>query len=224
MNSQSQLFSSLGVSLDVKSPVDIESWDCYSLNHNSKSSDVPILIIESGTKSAADITKAAKRYDTCVIIDFTLKKMVIKTLEKIHTILLESDMECSRIADILNFQNIKTATNEIEMNAYLENAIDAILNSAGDFDNRGLFSTHYLRNRIFDDAPHVDIDILRNAIVSSRAEPSRAEPSRAEPSRAEPSRAEPSRAEPSRAEPSRAQKISCVHWDGRKITLTIQHE
>ena len=32
-----------------------------------------------------------------------------------------------------------------------------------DFENRGLFSTHYLRNRVFGDAPDVDVTVLRKA-------------------------------------------------------------
>ena len=163
-DSQTQILASLGVSVEMKRRMDLDAWDCYSLNHNSKSRDVPILLVESGPKNITDIKRVAKYYDTCVIISSELKKMFVKTLEKTHTASLDSDMECFRIAGILKAQNVGAAKSETELNAYLENAIEAIPSTAEDFENRGLFSTHYLRHRIFDDAPDgIDVSALREA-------------------------------------------------------------
>ena len=163
-DAQAQLLSSLGVSVEMKRRMDLERWDCYSLNHDSKSRDVPILLVDHGPQNIADIKRVAKYYDTCVIISSELKKMFVKTLEKTHTASLDSDMECFRIAGILKAQNVGAAKSETELNAYLENAIEAIPSTAEDFENRGLFSTHYLRHRIFDDAPDsIDVSALREA-------------------------------------------------------------
>lgn len=158
-----QLLSAFGVSDEMKSPMELEGWDCYSFNHNSRSRDVPILLIRSGPNSIADLRRVAKRYDTCVLISPEYDRLIIRTLEKTYVAPLESKTEYLRISDILKAHSVDTAKNEIELNAYLENAIDAIPSTAGDFENRGLFSTHYLRNRIFDDAPDVDIAALKNA-------------------------------------------------------------
>ena len=163
-DAQTQLLTSLGVSVEMKRRMELEGWDCYSLNHNSKSREAPILLVESGPKNITDIKRVAKDHDTCVIISSELRKMFIKTLEKTHTASLDSDMEYFRIADILKAQNVSAAKSELELNAYLEGAIEAIPSTAGDFENRGLFSTHYLRHRIFDDAPDdIDVTTLRYA-------------------------------------------------------------
>ena len=124
--SLTQLLASLGVSAEMKRSMDLEGWDCHSLNHNSRSRDAPILLVGSGPKNIADIKRAAKQYDTCVIISTGLKKMFIKTLERTHTASLDSDMEYSRMAGILNAQNMGGAKSEVELNAYLEKAIEAI--------------------------------------------------------------------------------------------------
>ncbi len=169
MGTQMQLLSSLGVSLDMKRSMSIEGWDCYILNYNSKSKDAPIFLVEVGPKNTSDIKKMAKNFDTCVIIATELQEMHIKTMSKSHTIPLESDDEQFRIAGILKSQNIDTAKNELELNAYLDNVIDIIPNMAGDFENRGLFSTHYLRNRIFDDIQiEVDTSTLRKAVNDTK--------------------------------------------------------
>ena len=163
-DAQTQLLTSLGVTSEMKSAMEIEGWDCYSLNHNSKSQDVPILLVESGPKNTTDIKREAKRYPICVIISSEIKKMFIKTYEKSHIISLDSDSEYFRISDILNANNVGTAKNEIEMNLLLEQVIEAIPNTTKDFVNRGVFSTHYLRNRLFDDrSDDVNISTLRKA-------------------------------------------------------------
>ena len=163
-DAQTQLLTSLGVSDDLKRAIDIEDWDCYSLNHNSESKVVPILLVESGPKNTTDIKRVAKPHDTCVIISSELKKMFIKTLEKSHIISLDSELEYFRITNILNANNVRAAKNDIEMNHLLEQVIEAIPNTTKDFVNRGVFSTHYLRNRIFDDrSDDVNILTLREA-------------------------------------------------------------
>ena len=162
-DAQTHLLSSLGVSVEMKRRMDLEGWDCYSLNHNSKSRDAPILLVAHGPKNITDIKRVAKDYDTCAIISSSLKKMLIRTLEKTYVASLDSDMEYSRIANILEAHNVGAARSELELNACLENVIDAIPSTAEYFENRGLFSTHYLRHRIFDDAPDIDILALRSA-------------------------------------------------------------
>ena len=165
-----QILASLGVSPDARRSMDLEGWDCYSLNHASKSKSIPILVVESGPKNIAEIKRAAKKFDSCVILAPNLRKIFISTLEKTHTVSLDSDAEYDRIARIFQANNVGAAKNGFELNANLENAIDAIPSTTDDFENRGLFSTHYLRNRIFDDAQDdVDITVLRDAGTDTRA-------------------------------------------------------
>ena len=163
MGTQAQLLASFGVSLETKRRIQLDGWDCYSVNHDSHSRDAPILLVESGPSKISEIKKIAKNYDTCVIIATHLQKLLIKTIDKSYAVSLESTTEYSEIVKILESQNVGAAKNELELNAYLENVIDVIPNVVGDFENRGLFSTHYLKSRIFDDSPDVDVQALRNA-------------------------------------------------------------
>ena len=165
-----QLLASLGVSYGARRSTELEGWDCYSLNHSSKSSSIPILVVESGPKNITEVKQAIKRFDSCVILASNLRKLFISTLEKTYMVSLDSDAEYDRIARILETNNVGTAKNGFEFNANLENAIDAIPSTTGDFENRGLFSTHYLRNRIFDDAQdNVDVTVLRDARTDTKA-------------------------------------------------------
>lgn len=170
VEARTQLLASLGVSHDVRRSMNLEGWDCYSLNHSSKSRNIPILVVESGPKNVAEVKRAVKKFDSCVILASNLGKLFIHTLEKTHMVSLDSDAEYGRIARILEANNVGTAKNGFELNANLENAIDAIPSTTDDFENRGLFSTHYLRNRIFDDAQNdVDIAVLHEAGTDTRA-------------------------------------------------------
>ncbi len=140
--------------------MDLEGWDCHSLNHNSKSKNTPILVVKAGPKNVAEIKQAIKKFDSCVMLASNLKKLFISTLNKMHVTSLDSDAEYDRIAKIFEANSVSIAKNNIEFIVNLENAIDAIPSTTDDFENRGLFSTHYLRNRIFDDAPN-DLDMVK---------------------------------------------------------------
>ena len=161
-----QLLASLGVSYDARRSIKLESWDCYSLNHGSKSKSTPILVVEAGPKNITEIKQVSnKKFESCVILASNLDKLLISTLDKTHTVPLDSDAEYDRIAKIFDSKGVGTANNSIELDVCLENAIDAIPATTSDFENRGLFSTHYLRNRIFDDAPdgNENVPKLRDA-------------------------------------------------------------
>ena len=59
-DAQTHLLSSLGVSVEMKRRMDLEGWDCYSLNHNSKSRDAPILLVAHGPKNITDSNESPK--------------------------------------------------------------------------------------------------------------------------------------------------------------------
>ncbi len=165
-----QLLASLGVSYDTRRSLELEGWDCYSLNHASKSRNTPILIVDGGQsgkapKTVTDLKRVVRRFPSCVILASGLKKLLIRTPDKTHMVSLDSDAEYSRIAKILEANNVGDAKNNIELIARLEDSIDAIPSTTYDFENRGLFSTHYLRNRVFDDASGSEgaIKALRDA-------------------------------------------------------------
>ncbi len=148
-----QLLASLGVSYDARRSMALEGWDCYSLNHASRSRNTPILVVEAGPKNVTELKRVVKRFPSCVILASGLKKLFIRTYDRTHMVSLDGDAEYGRMARMLETNNVGAAQNSIELNARLEDVIEAMPSTTDDFENRGLFSTHYLRNRIFDDAP-----------------------------------------------------------------------
>ncbi len=131
----------------------LAGWDCYSLNHMMRSRNTPILVVEAGPQNVTELKHVGKRFPSCVILVSHLRKLFIRIPDKTHMVSLDSDAEYLRIARILKASNAGSAKNSIELIASLEDAIESIPSTTDDFENRGLFSTHYLRNRVFDDAP-----------------------------------------------------------------------
>ena len=168
MSSQDILFASLGVNLDVKKEMLLhEGWHCYSLNHENLSHEIPIILIEDGPKNITEVKKSVKNSDVCVVLFSKQNILFLKAFNESYTIVLSSDIEYERIALILRSCNIANASTELVMNTSIVKAIKIIPNSTGDFDNRGVFSTHYLQGRIFDAIRRnidVDVEKIKNNI------------------------------------------------------------
>ena len=159
MTGQDQLFASLGVESDTKRemPLD-EKWLCYILNHDKPTKDIPIILITQGPKNIEEVKKAVKGLITCIIIFVPRNTLLLKAPNLSYATVLENESEYERISNVLESCNISRASSEIEMQLAIVKAIDAIPNSTGYFENRGLFSTHYLLNRLFDQR-NIDDDI-----------------------------------------------------------------
>ena len=152
MSSQEILFTSMGVSLDIKKVMPLhEKWLCYSLNHQNPSKDVPIILIVRGPKNIAEIKKHVKNLDTCIIFFEEKNVLFFKSLDESHITTLENDSEYQQIASILKSTDIANAQDGVDLHLAIKKLIDKIPNATSDFVNKGLFSTHYLRSRIFDD-------------------------------------------------------------------------
>ena len=156
MAGQNQLLSSLGVNLAEKNKMPYENWLCYSLNHNNPTKDIPIILVERGPKNASEVKKFLKKFDICIVVWAERNMLFLKALCYSHSTVFENDAEYEKISSILTSCNIADATSELKMSLAITNAIKAIPSTTSDFDNRGIFSTHYLRNRIFQD---IDIDM-----------------------------------------------------------------
>jgi len=160
------LLSSMGVSLDAKKEMRLhEGWLCYSLNHPNPSKEVPIILIERGPKSIADVKRRTRSFSTCIILLEETGLLLFKSGGESHTATLENDAEYQRIASILRSADMAEALaqDDIELSLAIRRLIDKIPNATGDFVNKGLFSTHYLRGRIFDDTRQ-DVDAKMDGV------------------------------------------------------------
>ena len=157
------LLSTFGVNLEAKQEMDLnEKWLSYSLNHNSNTSDIPIILIERGPKNITEVKNVMKNFNNCVILFLERNTLFLKIPGASITIVLDSSSEYERTASILQSCNLDNAKSDLQLQLGIKKAIEAIPSATGTFDNRGVFSTHYLRNRVFDDSK-IDIDkILDN--------------------------------------------------------------
>lgn len=152
MNGQELLFASLGVDLAAKRemPID-EKWLCYSLNHDNLAHEVPIILIKRGPKNIAEVKNKIKNIETCIVFFEEKNILFLKSMDESHITTLENDSEYERIASILKSTEIDKVQTEFDLQLAIKKSIDEIPNATSDFVNRGLFSTHYLRSRIFED-------------------------------------------------------------------------
>jgi len=156
----------MGVSLDAKKEVRLhERWICYSLNHQNPSYEVPIILIERGPKSIADVKRRTRSFSTCIILLEEKGLLLFKSGGQSHTATLENDAEHQRIASILRSADMAgaLAQDDVELSLAIRRLIGKIPNATGDFVNKGLFSTHYLRGRIFDDTRQ-DVDAKMDGV------------------------------------------------------------
>ncbi len=148
-----------------------EGWHCYSLNHQNPSKDVPIILIERGPQNIAEIKRAVRKSSTCIVFFEEKSTLFFKSSDKNHTITLENDSEYQRIASILRSTDMADAQDKIDLQLAVESLINKIPSATRDFVNRGLFSTHYLRSRIFGDTrQNVDAKLgdVKNAIGDTK--------------------------------------------------------
>ena len=165
VNDHNQLLEAMGVTMtDVPNIKLDENWTCYNLS-GPKLKDAPIILIKDGPKNIADVKKRTRGYHACVIFSVNLRKLFLKSLEKSYTVSFDGDAEYERISGIIKKHDLSDAQDSFEMTFVISQIIDAIPNTIGEFENRGLFSTHYLRNRLFDDfIPTIHADDLKNTV------------------------------------------------------------
>ena len=157
MKPNEQLLSALVANPAEKRPITLNDWESYVLNHSGGTKNAPILQIVRGPKSISEVKKILSQHDSCIILFEKRDVLFLKTPEKSITVALGTDSEYERVSSILTRCNVRDAGTEFGLQRRIGSVIEAIPNSTGDFDNRGLFSTHYLKNRMFGDArPGVD--------------------------------------------------------------------
>ena len=151
-NGQQILLESIGVDLVARREMPLaEDWLCYSLNHNNPTKEIPVILIKRGPKKISEVKKELTNFEDCIVLAEELGALFLKSTGESQVTTLENEFEYERIAGVLRSNGIADAKDEFDLKLGIRKAINAIPNTTGDFDNRGLFATHYLRNRIFQD-------------------------------------------------------------------------
>ena len=166
---QGQILRALGLEkANKREALQGGGWLCYSLNHDMPTRDVPILLIERGPKNVTEIkTHLKDGVDAYIALFAEQGKIIFRVLDQFRSVSVQTDVECESMAAVLSSHNIADCESELDMQLKISEVIDAIPNATRDFDNRGLFPTHYLQGRIFDDVRrdvNADIEMVGNRI------------------------------------------------------------
>ena len=124
-------------------------WKCYGLRREDGSDPpVPVVLAASGPRGIADIKKEITA-DSCVVLLAARNTLFLRALGKSLSVQLDGEGEHERVCRILESCDISGKA--MRYLKGLRCAIRAIPVSSTHFDNRGIFSNHYLKNRLWDD-------------------------------------------------------------------------
>ncbi len=127
----------------------INDWQITLFQHPCD--DLYLILIHDGPKNVTEIKRWVESYgrDQCIIYYSNKDTMIIKSINKIHVESLEN--EYSRIKSIIESSGIRTVSDKFDLMLAMDEILKTIPYTTKDFVNRGLFSTHYLKKRIFAD-------------------------------------------------------------------------
>ena len=138
-----------------------KGWKCYGLRRADGSDPLAFVVLaESGPKSVADIKKVIAADKDCVVFLASRNMLFLRALGDSLAVPLDGEGEYERVCRILASCKI-AGTLPTRYLKGLNRAIHDIPVSSAHFDNRGIFSNHYLKNRLWDDlrrdvAPEVE--------------------------------------------------------------------
>ena len=126
-------------------------WKCYGLRRADGSDPLAFVVLaESGPKSVADIKKVIAADKDCVVFLALRNTLFLRALGDSLAVPLDGEGEYERVCRILASCNI-AGTLPTRYLGGLKRAICDIPKATAYFDNRGIFSNHYLKNRLWDD-------------------------------------------------------------------------
>ena len=148
---QEMLFASMGANPDSKTEIPMnEKWESYVLNPDIK--DIPIILIKRGPKNMAEVKKSIKIHNACIVIFEERHALILKFQKMIQEFPLDGESDYQKVSAVFRNTNFSAAKSGFTISKALKAVMRAIPNTTPDFDNRSLFSTHYLRRRLFDDS------------------------------------------------------------------------
>ena len=148
-----RLLSLFDVDPKQAQPLDFghKGWKCYGLRRADGSDPLAFVVLaESGPKSIADIKKVIAADKDCVVFLASRNTLFLRALGDSRSVPLDGEGEYERVCRILASCNI-SGTLPTRYLGGLKRAIHGIRESTAYFDNRGIFTNHYLKNRLWDD-------------------------------------------------------------------------
>ena len=148
-----RLLSLFGVDPGQAQPLDFgrKGWKCYGLRRADGSDPLAfVMLAESGPKSVAEIKKVIASDKDCVVFLASRNILFLRALGDSRAVPLDGEGEYERVCGILASCDI-SGTLPTRYLGGLNKAIHDIPKAAAYFDNRGIFSNHYLKNRLWDD-------------------------------------------------------------------------
>ena len=112
---------------------------------------VPVLLVEHKAKSIADAKSQVSGLPHCIAV-FHLKSaysLFLKTGTNSTVFKLDSSDAVEQILNAMNAANFAAAKGKMTALAAITRTIANIPTTTVNFNNRGVFSTHYLKNRLF---------------------------------------------------------------------------
>ena len=128
-----------------------KGWKCYRLRRADGSYPRAFVVLaESGPKSVADIKKVIASDKNCVVYLAPRNTLFLRAFGNSLSVPLDGEGEYERICRILASCNI-SGTLPTRYLGGLNKAIHDIPKATAYFNNRGIFSNHYLKNRLWED-------------------------------------------------------------------------
>ena len=138
------------------------NWAARSRLVGGNDSNVRTVLIRSGPKSTTAVRNIARRLNIRGAIAFKTKnagyRVLLRTDEKSRIFPLDSDAACGHMEAA--FKRAEFGTTPIRAEVAIEDVVDTISLSTADFTNRGwgVFSTHYLENRLLPQLEKTKLD------------------------------------------------------------------
>lgn len=159
---QGMLFGSMGANPDSKTKIPMdEKWESYVLNPDLRA--IPIILIKRGPKNMAEVKKSIKIHSSCIVIFEERHTLILKFQKVIQEFPLDGESDYRKVSAVFRNANFAAAKTNFTASRALKAVMKAIPNTTPDFENRSLFSTHYLRRRLFDDS-RMDMSQLKDII------------------------------------------------------------
>ena len=168
MPSEAELLAAVGVNPDDRHETDLhEAWVSYGFRRvDSRKPPVPVILVEKGPKKVADVKKAVRGIPACIVFVSAHNTIILKAAKLSDTVRVGSGAERERVYTILQLCGFAAAATQIRALMAVKKAIHALQTATRDFDNRGLFENHYLKERIWDDT-RMDVDKVTERVLAA---------------------------------------------------------
>lgn len=166
--SEAELLAAVGVNPDDRHETDLhEAWVSYGFRRaDSRKPPVPVILVEKGPKNITEVKKAVRGIPACIVFVSAHNTIILKAAKLSDTVRVGSSAERERVSTILQLCGFAAAATQIRALMAVKKAIHALQTATRDFDNRGLFENHYLRERVWDDT-RIDTDKATERVLAA---------------------------------------------------------